>query len=183
MEENQGQPTLLNNAIRWGLITAGISIVLTILCYVIDYSIMVTLKFGLLSLVIFFGIVIYGGIDYRKSQGGFLSYGKAYQHGFLIMAVSGLAGTLFAMLLYHVIDPELPQKLVDASLDNTRAMLEKFGVPEDGMDEAIEKAKADTAARFTLWGQTKGYLFVLIFAAIISLITSLFVRKNQPIEA
>ncbi|HTH57962.1 MAG TPA: DUF4199 domain-containing protein [Cyclobacteriaceae bacterium] len=182
MEENQGQPTLVNHAVKWGLIAAGVSIVLTILCYVIDYTLMVQLKFALLSLAIFIGIVIYAGIDYRNSQGGFLSYGKAFQHGFLIMAVSGLVGTLFGMLLYNVIDAELPQKLVDASLDNTREMLEKFGVPDDKMDEALEKAKADTASRFTIFGQIKGYLILLIIVAVISLITSLFTRKNQPVE-
>src|SRR5258708_3330832 len=117
MEENQSQnqPTLVNHAIRWGLITAGASIVLTILCYVIDYTIMVEFKLLFISLAIYFGIMIYAGIDYRKSQDGYLTYGKAFQHGFLILAISGLVGTIFSFILYNVIDTELPQKLTDSA--------------------------------------------------------------------
>jgi len=181
-QETTTQPTLLNHAIRWGLILGGVGIVLTILCYAIDYTIMVQLKFIGIILLVYLALVIYAGIDFRKTQGGFLSYGKAFQHGFIVLAISGLIGALFQLILYSLIDPELPQKLVDASLENTRAMMEKFGMPEDKMDEALEKAKTDTADRFTIIGQAKGYLFGLIFYVIVSSISSLFVRKNQPVE-
>ena len=43
MEETTNeQPSLLQHAIRWGLIMAGVSIALTILIYVIDYTIAVS---------------------------------------------------------------------------------------------------------------------------------------------
>jgi len=176
------QQTLVKHAIRWALICAATSIVLTILLYAIDYTLMVQLKFALTFLLIYLGITIYGGIDYRKSVGGFLSYGKAFQHGFFLLAISGLIATIFGLVLYHVIDTELPQKLTDAAVDNTRAMMESFGAPEDKMDEALEKARVDTAARFTVIGQLKGYIWIVVVSAVMALITSLFVRKNQPVE-
>ncbi len=181
-DSTTAQPSLLQHAIRWGLIMAGVSIFLTVLIYIVDYSVMVQFKFLGLSLLIYFGLTIYAGIAYRSSIGGFLPYGKAFQHGFFILALSGLIGTLFGLLLYHVIDPELPQKLVDASMDNTRAMMEKFGMPEDKMDEAMEKARTDAADRFTLIGQLKGYIWIAVFSAVMALITSIFVKKNQPVE-
>ena len=67
MEESKTQ-TLFNHAIRWALICAGISIVLTVLMYVIDYTLMVQLKVLFILLAIYLGIVIYAGIDYRKSD-------------------------------------------------------------------------------------------------------------------
>jgi hypothetical protein len=45
------------------------------------------------------GITIYAGIDYRNGVGGFLPYGKAFVHGFLVLAVSALLATLFNMVL------------------------------------------------------------------------------------
>jgi len=176
------QPSLLQHAIRWGLIMAGVSIVLTILIYVIDYTIMVQLKFLGLSLLIYLGLTIYAGINYRNTIGGFIPYGKAFQHGFLVLALSALVGTIFTFILYNLIDTELPQKLVDASVENARAMMERFGAPEDSIEPALEKARADTADRFTVLGQVKGYLFALVFCAVMSLISSIFVKKNQPVE-
>lgn len=183
MEETTNeQPSLLQHAIRWGLIMAAVSIVLTVLIYVIDYTVMVQFKFIGISLLIYLGLTIYAGINYRNSIGGFIPYGKAFQHGFLVLAISGLVGVIFAFILYNVIDTELPQKLTDAAVDNAREMMEKFGAPEDQIDPALEKARVDTADRFTAVGQIKGYGIGLIFSAIISLITSIFVKKNQPVE-
>ena len=142
MEENtEPTPTFMNHVIKWGLITAAVSIILTMLLYVIDYTIMVQVKFLFISLAIYLGITIYAGIDYRKSIGGFMPFGSAWKHGFLVLALSGLVGTLFSLVLYNVIDPELPEKLVDASIENTRAIMENFGAPEEAMDEALEKAR------------------------------------------
>jgi len=176
------QPSLFQHAIRWGLILAGVSIVLTILIYIVDYTVMVQFKFLGISLLIYLGLTIYAGINYRNAIGGFIPYGKAFQHGFIVLALSALVGTIFSFILYNLIDTELPQKLVDASVDNARAMMERFGAPEETIDPALEKARVDAADRFTAFGQVKGYLIALIFCAIMSLITSIFVKKNQPVE-
>jgi hypothetical protein len=181
MEDNSTPaPTLVQHAIRWGMITAAVSIIITMSLYVIDYTLMVQLKFLFVALAIYFGITIYAGIDYRKSIGGFLSYGKAFQHGFFILALSGLIASIFNMLLYTVIDPELPQKLADAMMENQRAMMESFGAPEDAIDEAMEKAKESATDQFSVGGLAKGYIFIACFSAIMALISSIFVKKNQP---
>jgi len=181
MENNStSAPTLMSHAMRWALITAAVSIICTMLLYVIDYTLMVQLKVLFVMLVIYFGITIYAGIDYRKSIGGYLSYGKAFQHGYLILIISGLIASVFSQLLYHVIDPELPQKLVDASLENTRAMMEGFGTPEDAIDDAMEKARESTEKQFTLAGAAMGYVSILVVSAVMALITAIFVRKNEP---
>lgn len=175
-------PTLMNHAIRWGGITAAVSVILTMLLYVIDYTLMVQLKVLFIFLVIYIGIVIYAGSDFRKSIGGFMSYGKAFQHGYLILIISGLIATVFTMLLYFVIDPELPEKLTDASIENTRAMMENFGAPEDAIDDALDQAKEATEKQFTVSGIALGYVRILVVSAVMALITAIFVRKNPPVE-
>ncbi|MFN6090246.1 MAG: DUF4199 domain-containing protein [Cyclobacteriaceae bacterium] len=182
MEETKQQSTFLSNVLRWGLITGGVSIVFSIVLYVIDYTLMVQLKVLFIALAIYLGLAIYGGIDYRKSIGGFISYGKAFQHGFLILAISALVATLFNVVLYNVIDTDLPQKLTDASIENTRAMMENFGASEDAIDQAVIKAEESSKEQFTIVGQLKGYFFILIFSAIMALISALIVRKNEPVE-
>jgi uncharacterized membrane protein (DUF106 family) len=143
---------------------------------------MILLKTLLFSLLIYLAFTIYAGINYRNSIDGFLSYGKAFQHGLLVLAISGLVATIFNMLFYNVIDTELPQKLTDAAVENTREIMENFGTPEDAMDKALEDARKSTADRFTMGGMALGYLSILFFSAIMALISAIFVKKNQPVE-
>ncbi len=182
MEETTEQPSLLNHAIKWGAICGAISIFFSIMLYVIDYTLMVQLKFLLIFLAIYFGITIYAGIDYRNSGGRYLAYGKAFQHGFLVLAVSGIIATIWNMLLYNVIDTELPKKLLEASMENARAMMENFGTPADRIDEELAKAEERTKSQFTFTGQLMGLLYILIFSAVMAAISSIFVRRNEPIE-
>jgi hypothetical protein len=172
--------TLFNHAIRWGGILGAVSILITMTLYAVDYTLMVQLKTLFLSLLIYLGLVIYAGINYRNSIGGYLSFGKAFQHGFLVLAISALISTIFNILLYTAIDPELPQKLTDASIENTRQMMENFGAPEDQVDEALEQARERSDDQFSVGGLALGYVWILVFSAIMALISGLIVKKNEP---
>lgn len=182
MEETNESPTLLNHTIRWGLILGVIAVVINVLLYVIDESMMVQLKTLFISLLVYMGIAIYAGIDYRKMVGGYLTYGKAFQHGFLVLAISALVGTLYNLLLHFVIDTDLAERLTEASIENTRQMMEGFGAPEDQIEKGLNDARERTAKQFTLSGMALGYVFILGFSAVMALISALFVRRNEPME-
>jgi hypothetical protein len=181
MEENES-PTLFQHALRWGLIVGAISVVLTGIFYAIDYTLLANWKTAILFFALFIGLAIYAGISYRNEVGGFLAYGKAWQHAFVLMAVSGIISTAFNMVLYTVIDPELPGKLTEVTLETTQAMLERFGMPEDQMDQALEDARKRSANQFSMTGLLMSYGIGLIVYAVLSLITSIFVRRNPPEE-
>jgi hypothetical protein len=173
-------PTLYQHALRWGAIVGAISIALTLIFYVVDYSFLADWKVGIFMIVIYLGLVIYSGITYRNEIGGFLAYGKAFQHGFIVMAVAGFINVLFQGILFSAIDPELPQKLTEATIESTARMMEGFGAPEEQIDKQLDTLKEEMPARFSFVGQLKAYPYGLILYVIISSITSLFVRKNEP---
>lgn len=177
--ENQ-QPTLFNHAIKHAVILGVISIALTLVAYAVDYTMLASMSFGFLSLAIYLGYGIYAGINYRKEVGGFLEFGKAFQHGLIVFAISALFSTLFSILLYTVVDPELPAKIAEETIENTRAMMEKFGAPEESMDEALAKAEEDTINRFTISGLAMGYVWALIGCVIFALISGAIAKKKQP---
>jgi hypothetical protein len=181
-DQQEKAPTLINHALKWGVIAGAAGIVMMVLLYVFDYTLLVSFKFLGVAIVVSLGIIIYGGIEYRKLSGGYLSYGKAWQHGFVTFAVSGIIGVIFQMIMYNVIDTELPEKMADAIVENTREMMENFGAPADQMDEALEKARTDSLDRFTVVGMLKGAIFQFIGYAIFALITAIFVKKNPPID-
>jgi hypothetical protein len=168
------------NALRFGAIIGLVSIGITVLLYAIDYALLVQLKVLFIMLAIYIGMVIYGGINYRKQVGGYLSYGKAFQHGFVALVVASIIGILFSVILYNVIDTELPQKLTDATVENTEEMMRNFGAPEDQLDTQLEKVRKDTEERFTALGLVKQFGIGLIINAVLAAITALFVKRKEP---
>jgi TM2 domain-containing membrane protein YozV len=179
MEQNTTS-TLVNHGARWGAILAGVTIVLVMLLYAIDYTMMAGFTFIIIATLLGIGMVIYAGINYRNQVGGYLSFGKAYLHGLLVFAVAGLISTAFNFLLYFVIDPELANNMTEAIISNTERNMENWGAPPDSIDQTIEKMREDMPQNFTSLGFIKGYFTGLIWYIILSLITGLIVKKNQP---
>lgn len=171
---------LVKHAVKFGSIMALISIIITVLIYVVDYTIMANMWFGLCLFAFFIGYVIYAGINYRNSIGGFLAYGKAFQHGYIVMVLCGLITSIFSILLYTVIDPNLPENLTAAIVENTEAMMQKFGAPQESIDTELDKMREEMPARFSALGVAKQFGWGLIINAVIVAITSLFVKKKEP---
>jgi hypothetical protein len=59
----------IQSAVRPGIILGLVSLVLTYVAYFIDSSYLASGYFGLVSLVLFFGLIIYFGKEYRKEVG------------------------------------------------------------------------------------------------------------------
>jgi uncharacterized membrane protein (DUF106 family) len=176
--------SMYQHAAKFGAILGGISIVLTVLAYAFDPGFMATFKFMGINLVIFIGFIIYAGISYRNSIGGFMPYGKAFLYCLTVMLTAGVVGTVFNVLLYHVIDTNLPETMTDTIIANTEEFMTKFNTPQDAMDKALAQMRIDLPEQFTVSGLLMGFVKKgIITYAIISLIFALFVRKNQPVEA
>jgi hypothetical protein len=171
---------VFKHAAKFGVILGAISGISMMLVYAVDYSLMVSLWFGLFMFALAIGFVIYAGINFRREAGGYLPYGKAFIHGYLTFLTSALIGTIFSLLLYTVIDPELPEKLADVAVENMEAMMLKFGAQQSDIDKALDQARLDMPAKFSAVGIIKQFGWGLIIYAVLSAITALFVKKNQP---
>jgi hypothetical protein len=181
-EETNNQQTPLQHAIRFGAILGVISAIIGLLLYVVDPTLMIKWWFGLIMIAVSLGFIIYAGITYRKSIGGYIEFGPAFIHGFVTFAIAGLIGTVMNLLLYTVIDPELPEVLTDAAVEQAMSMAESFGAPPEAMEQAAENARAQTEGQFTPMGVAKSYFISLIFYAILSLITALIVRRREKVS-
>ena len=180
-EELEEPKTPLQHAVKFGLILGMVGAVINLLLYVIDPALLANM-WMLLLLFVFMGLVVYGGITYRKEIGGYIDFGPAYIHGFTVFVMMGLIGLAVNFLMYNVVDTSLPETLTEASMENARGIAESFGASGDALDEAMEEARADTEARFTNLGLIKGFLWGLIVYAVLSLITALIVRRQEKVS-
>ena len=180
-EELEQPKTPLQHAVKFGLILGMVGAVINLLLYVIDPTLIVNM-WMLLLLLLFMGLVVYGGITYRKEIGGYIDFGPAYIHGFTVFVMMGIIGLAVNLLMYNVVDTSLPETLTEASVENARSMMERFGAPEETIDEALEEARVDAADRFTNFGLIKGFFISLIVYAVLSLITALIVRRQEKVS-
>jgi len=182
IEEVEQVKTPLQHAVKFGGIVGMVSAILTILLYVIDPALMVNMWLGLSLLAIFLGLVIYGGISYRKEIGGYIEFGPAYIHGFVVLVIMGIIGLAINLLLHNVIDTSLKDTLTEVSLEQTGNMMEKFGAPQDAIDEALEEQRGKAEDQFSNMGLLKGFFIGIIAYAVIALITGLIVRRREKVS-
>lgn len=167
-------------AVKPGLILGLIGIVITYLGYFIDSSLLASGSFGLVSIVIFFGMIIYFGRQYRASIGGFMDFSTAFRFSFIAMLISALISFIGQALLFHVIDPSLSQVLADAAFENSLKLLELVGQNPDSLPvEEIDKLRETSEDAYSLSGQIKNFGISIIGSAIIALILAAILKKRD----
>ena len=181
METIESQPNLQQFAVKHGLLVGILISFLALLIYIVDYTLLVHWSYSLTSFIISISIVIYFGIQYRKSGSGYLPFSKSYQLAFFIMAISGIVQILFGIILYHVIDPELPQLITKAAIENMEGMFRSMGMSQGKIDEQILRLKKEMPEQFTVVSQLKNSWLILLFAALLALVAGAIIKKNEPI--
>ena len=123
----------IQSAVRPGIILGLVSLVITYVAYFIDSSYLASGYFGLVALVLFFALIIYFGKEYRKELGGFMTFGVAFNFSFFAILISGVIGLIGSILLFHVIDPSLPQVLGEITFESQLEMMGNFGASPDSL--------------------------------------------------
>jgi hypothetical protein len=177
MEEQQSP---FQAAIKPGITMGLVSLAVTFIAYFIDSTLLASGWFALVALVIFFALIIYFGNQYRTEIGGFMTFGTAFNFSFIAILISGIIGLVGQMLLFHVVDPELPGVLADLTYSNQLGFMEKIGQNPDNMDPSLlQQMKESSENQFTLVGQIKAFGIGIIFYAIIALILGAILKKKD----
>ena len=128
-------PSVLVNALNWGVIIGLVSIVYSVILYMLNKTFSQAL--GYAGIIIIIAGLAFAMKSYRDNVlDGILPFGKAFGFGMLIVVVAGLLGAIFTYLLYAVIDTGLSEKMMEFT---TEKML-KRGVPEAQLDLFLERA-------------------------------------------
>lgn len=94
---------------------------------------------GFIPIVIFIAGIIWGCINYAKQMEGNVTFGNAFGHGFKITATVVVLMTIYTLLLFLVIRPELQEY----SLEKAREAMEKQNnnMSESDIDNAVAMTK------------------------------------------
>lgn len=166
------KPSMLPIALKWGLLTGLVSILYALFGFVTESfgNFLITL---LVSLIISILAIVFALKDFRKKNGGYMTYGQGLLLGVSTMVISSILSGLFVMLYTQFVDPTITEKMVDATLEQ----MSGFGIDDDTLEEQRDKILAENTPLNQLWGALKNGLFG---GLILSLIISAIMKRNRP---
>ncbi len=170
------------NTFLYGLLGGLFMVAFSLIIYLINP--LLYASFGMLAVMVLvmFAVLLFIGFALRKAEGGYINLGKA----FVSLLISGLIITLvnsvYSILLYNVIDPQLPELLTEEIFDKLMGWFERMDVPLDELEEQMEESRRETAKRFSTVGVLLSIPQSLIGWAIGSLIVGAIVKRKPKEE-
>ena len=172
--ENQ---LIKKNGINFGIGYGLFLIFLTLYAYVIDNNFFASFWFLGFIIIGFFvnGFWVIGKL--KKAQEGYVTFKEGFTTFFISNALGYLISTLFTILIFIVIDPEMQEVVKEITVVKTTEFMENFNLPVSEIDKAVEEIK--NKDNFSLVAQIKGYFSTLAIASIIGLLLALILKKNK----
>lgn len=153
-----------------GIILGLIGIVYTLVLYFLDMTFNKSL--GYIFMVVQIGILFYMLKSYRDTYlHGYMTYGQSLGAGVVIILYSTILTTIFSYILYKFIDTGLTGKI----LAITEEGMAKRGMTQEQIDGAMTVSKKMFTPGFMI---ISGFLGSMFFGTIISLLVSIFTRKE-----
>jgi hypothetical protein len=163
--------TFWQSAMTYGLYL-GIALVLfNVILYVLGQNLNPALRW--ITYVLITAGIFYSQLNYRNRElNGYIQYSTALGFGVAVMLFAGIIQSLYTVILYKFIDPTILDQI---RMIQEEAMLQK-GLPEESIETATDMiAKFQSPVLMAISGL---FSFALL-GFIISLITSIFVKKND----
>ena len=166
--------SLFKFALKFGLIGAAVSIVLTLLFFLLDMPESTLSQYA--SYPVLLGIILWGQIAYRKAETLVIGYGETFGLGVMIICYYALVTTVYLIVHWSFIDLELASRVTAVAEETLRSQ----GLPEDQLGPAIEMQKMLIGPIAT---PVMGFIGTMFIGTILSLITSIFTRRAKVATA
>ena len=168
-------------ATSYGLYLGIALILITVLIYAFDISLMTEWYLMVINLVLILTLCTMAVRKAKKFHTGLFSFKEAFSAYFLTVVIGLFLATLFSLLLFNVIDPEAAETLKELTMEKQAAMFENFGMTEAQINEAmVEMEKQET---FSLKSLAISFASQLVFFSIIGLIIALIFREKDTTNA
>jgi hypothetical protein len=174
---NAPEPPIGNTVLRYGLISGAVSIVISLLLYLLEVNTM-TISGIVTTFLLAIGgafLMVFLAVKYQRDQlmGGFISFGKAMVIGLLVTLIGSIISGLWNWLLFNVIDPEYVDRLKQLFVDTWG---DKMG--QDQLEDAL--TRFDDIGEFgkNLINGTVGGVVIGLLAG---LVMGLAMRRERPI--
>ena len=172
-------PLIKKHALNFGIIAAVISILYSLMAYLVDNTLFVNKWLATIMMIVGFVLYIMAPMRVKRDQGGYITFRDALAAFVVTFIIAGITGVIWNLLLFNVIDPDLQSTVQEMTIEKSVQMMERFGAPEDAIDQSI--AQMEETNNYSLGNQVKGFFMMLMFMIIVGLIVAAVVKKNPPL--
>ncbi len=164
------------NGIKFGVISAVISIVVTVLMYTIDINLFANSWIGIAMIIFYIGLGIYVVSISKKEMGGIINFKEAFTAYFIYCTIGIVIANIFNYILFNFIDTGAKEQILEITINKTVEMMQKFDTPKDVLKETIKGMKEND--QYSLSNILKGSAFSIIFSSIIGLIVAAVMKTK-----
>jgi len=180
MSDEIRSATITKLSIRNGLLIGGISIVLSLIFWVVNPLLQYTNTWvSLLMLVVVILLLVVLGTEVRKAVGGYWTFGEAFKSLFITSVLTAVLSVVFGFILLKFIDPTLPARVTEAVQANLGERFSNSGMSQDKIDEINKSLEGKFDPTFKNIATNLGIGIVVYI--IIDLIIAAIIKKNPPI--
>ncbi len=176
------KPTMLQHTMTYGAILGIISVIFSVILYMVGYmpyNFKRIFLVAFVSLVIMIAFIVVGTRSYRdKVLDGSILYIRAVIVGLLIVVFSTIISSFYNLIFNLFIDPEYTNKVLEATKSWMFDFMTRMGSTDAQIEDAISKIDKQQAESTPLNSFFKGIYTSIIFGFILSLITAAFVKKQ-----
>ena len=172
-------------AVKNGLIWAAINIAIFLVIYYVKVDLMGSFAFTGIQMLVGIGLAVYFCIDMRKQIGGYWSFKEALSNIFIMFFVQALVVYFFTVIFAKFIEPDYVVQMKEITQKSATAMLEKMGLEQEKIDEAVAKMESDSEKQFNpgLVDMLKSIAFISIMYFIGALIFAAIFKRERPVFA
>jgi hypothetical protein len=175
-------PALINKqGYKFGFINGLLGILLLYGSWQMGMDSFVTVQIWSVFTPYMFAILVFGGLQLRKNNQGYISFKEALKYAFLAYVISSVLVAIATYILYNNLDKTLAERSFHAVLEKTRLLMEKQGRTADEINVAMtsaQKNKPVTDFRNVFLGLGTD----LVLAFMKSLAVTLLIRKEKPVS-
>lgn len=170
------------NNIVWqhGGMAACISIILSLVAYLIGVEMMTGWQIGAAQGLLILVTMVIISRSIREDEGGFITFGRLVTHTFAGALCIVIAQQAFNFILYNFINPDLIEAVVEVSKEAAAEMLKSFNVEGDLLDQTMLETETAVRESLTLSGILRGIIYSMIFWTIPALIISAVFKRKSP---
>ncbi|MDG1573472.1 DUF4199 domain-containing protein [Robiginitalea sp. M366] len=169
MEANQ--PTTNKFALNYGILLGALGVVLAFMLYLQDLHYQQGFSNLVIAFVLTLGVAIVAMLQFRKANGGKMTFGQALKIGVGMSLISALITIAFNYILTHVIDPDTTDKAMAFAAEQMR---EQYNLTQEQIDAQLAISKKMSAPYIQI---PLGIIFSVIIGFLASLVPALVLRK------
>ncbi len=181
VEEVKLKPSAGQAALYYGLIFAAGMIISHLIMYLADIK-NESIAFGVFIVLMAVGIIL-ASLNYRnKKWKGFISYGKAVKIGFLTVLFGAILVTPYTIVFNAYVDKsQIVEQRIEAKSSLDAQFPNAKTDPEQKKQRAVAEKWIDYMVSPVSYG-VFGLLAYAFFGIIISLLTSIFIKRDENVR-